>query len=291
MNKKNISILNIMLLVILLIYTLSMVMLLLWGVSTSLKSVDEFRLNVIGLPKTFEFGNFPFVLNYFYVPILTSEGFRKYVGLSELLLNTLLYAGGCAFLATLTPCIVAYLTAKFHYRFSKIVYSLVLITMILPIVGSFPSEIQLLTKLGIYDKIYSPWIQKTNFLGMFYLVFYATFKGISKEYTEAAYVDGASEMKILTRIMLPLVKNAFLVIMLIKFIEFWNDYQSPLLYIPSYPTLAFGIYYLSRSSNNNLSNVPMRMAGCIMLITPILILFIIFRNKLIGNLSMGGVKG
>ncbi|MDE6372992.1 MAG: ABC transporter permease subunit, partial [Clostridia bacterium] len=157
-------------------------------------------------------------------------------------------------------------------------------------VGSAPSEIRILRLFGMYDTIWGNWIQKFHFLGMYFLVFFARFKSLSNEYMEAAYVDGASELQVLTRVMLPLVKTVFATVFLIKFVEYWNDYQTPLLYMPSYPTLAVGVYNLSYTTVGVMSYTPMRMAACIILLVPIFVLFIIFKDKLMGNLTAGGVK-
>ena len=125
---------------------------------------------------------------------------------------------------------------------------------------------------------------------MYYLVFFAAFKGVSKEYSEAASIDGASEFTIMVRIMLPMVKTVMLTVFLIKFIELWNDYQNPMLYLPSYPTVAFGVYYMSVVNRTNDISTTVRLAGSILMAVPVLILFVCFKDKLIGNLSMGGVK-
>ena len=167
---------------------------------------------------------------------------------------------------------------------------IVLITMIMPIVGSLPSEIHVLHSLGLYDRIIGIWIQRFSFLGFYFLVFYAVFKTVPHEFAEAAYVDGCSEWRVMISVMLPLARNTFFLVMLIRGIEFWNDYQAPMLYTPSWPTLALGVFGLTQTNLNEMNNVPMRMAGCFILVVPILILFIAFHNKLIGNLSMGGIK-
>ena len=284
---------NIALMIVLLIYSISLLLPIVWGVFASLKTVDEFRTNILGLPNghvwQWSWGNFPFVLEYFIVPFNTTAGTVE-VGLGEMIFNTLMYVLGGAFAATFIPCCVAYLTAKFPNKLSTAVNVTVIVTMVLPIVGAYPSEIQILKALGLYDTFIGSWIQKANFLGMYYLVFFATFKGVSASYSEAAYLDGASEFTVMFRIIFPLVKITFGTVFLIKFIEFWNDYQTPLLYLPQHPTLSFGLYYLTNSPVNGLNNVPMRMTGCIMVMLPIMVLYIIFKDKLIGNISMGGVK-
>ena len=163
--------------------------------------------------------------------------------------------------------------------------------MVIPIVGNLPSEIQIARIFGLYDQIWGLWIMKANFLGMYFLVFYGVFKGIPKEYAEAAKVDGAGNFSILFRIMLPMVRNTFFVVMLIKFIEFWNDYQTPLIYLKSYPTIAYGVFYMANSRENGLSTVPMRMTSAMLAFIPVFVLFMVFQKKLVGNLTVGGIKG
>ena len=162
--------------------------------------------------------------------------------------------------------------------------------MILPIIGSAPAEIDLFRNLGLYDSIIGNWIQKFHFLGMYFLVFTAAFEVIPKDFAEAAYMDGASEFKLFTKIMFPIVSTVFTTVLLINFIGLWNDYQTPMLYLPTHPTLAYGVFDLSRTTINELNNVPARMAGCVILLVPILIIFIDFRKKIMGNLTLGGVK-
>lgn len=115
-------------------------------------------------------------------------------------------------------------------------------------------------------------------------------QGMPKDFSEAAYIDGASNLQVMLRIAFPLVRNTFLTVMLIKFVEFWNDYTVTITYMPSFPTVAFGLYEYSMSAKPAINNTPMRLAGCYVLIVPVLIVFLIFRNRLMSNISMGGVK-
>lgn len=279
---------------VLVFYVVFLVMLMYWALITSLKSQGDFRTNMVfGFPKghvwEWSWSNFSTTFEQFKVTTFTN-GTMRTVGFGKMLLYTLLYAGVGAFISTIVPCLVAYVCAKFDFKFNAVIYLIVIVAMALPIVGSAPSEIRILRALGMYDTIWGNWIQKLHFLGMYFLVFYARFKSLSNEYMEAAYVDGASEFQVLTRVMLPLVKTLFFTVFLIKFVDYWNDYQTPLLYMPSYPTLAVGVYNLSYTTVGVMSYTPMRMAACIILLVPIFILFIIFKNKLMGNLTAGGVK-
>ena len=204
--------------------------------------------------------------------------------------NTMAYAVGSAFIQTFVPCIVGYMTAKFDYKFSRFINTLVIVLMVLTIVGSAPSEMQILTSLGLFDTMIGNYIQKFNFLGMYYLIFYAAFKNMPNDFTEAGYVDGASELRVMVQIAIPMVMTIIGTVFLIKFIDFWNDYQTPLLYMPSYAMLARGLFNLTQLAQGDFATVPFRMAGCMLFAIPVLVLFIIFKEKLMGNLSMGGVK-
>ena len=291
MKREKISVLNITLFIILAVYSISMLYPMFWAVITSVKEQYDFLDNVLGMPSKVMIENFGTVFKHFSAPAETA-GIQTEQGFWQMLGNTILYVGGSALTSTIVPCITAYATAKFpQKKMSSIIYGAVIVTMMIPIVGSYPSEINMLQKLGLYNTLLGAWIQKANFLGMYYLVFHAAFKGLAKDYSEAAEIDGASEFTVMTRIMLPLVRNAFFTVFLVKFVEFWNDYQVPILYLPSRPTLSYGLYYVSNYTANMISTVPMRMAGCIIILIPILVLFIAFNDKLMGNITLGGVKG
>lgn len=273
----------------LLIYTVCLFLPLLWAVITAFKTQSEFRLNIIGLPKNWTW-NFTTISEEFYIKVSTPDGSRN-VFVGELLLNSVLYSVGCSFFGTLVPCVTAYLCARYKYKFSKTIYSVVIVVMALPIVGNLPAEISMATSLGIFDQIWGLWLMKAHFLGMYFLVFFNLFRSLPKAYTEAAIIDGAGNWMIMLRVIMPLAKNTFLTVMLINFIMYWNDYQTPLIYLPSYPTLALGMYRMSYTAINELATIPMRMTAAVFMLIPTLILFAFFHKRLLGNLTMGGIKG
>lgn len=280
----------VVLFIILAVYTVAMFALLVWAVLNSLKSQLDFRKNVLGLPHAIAWDNFSTVLSKFEMIVNTKDS-SKTINFWQMLLYTILYAGGCAFISTMVPCAVAYVTAKIKFKFNAVIYGIVIVAMVLPIVGSAPSEMKILKDLGLYNTLWGSWIQKFHFLGMYFLVFYAAFKSFPDTFTEAAYMDGAGEWRTFLQVVMPLVRNIFFTILLIKFIDYWNDFQTPLLYIPSYPTLAVGLYTIGNSTLGALSWVPRKLAACIIILMPIMVLFLIFKDKLMGNLTVGGIKG
>lgn len=288
---EKITPLTIVIVIFLILYCLAILALLIWGLISSFKSPNkDFRLNPVGFPKQWTLENFKNVYNLFYVDVLRN-GTTTYVKLPMLFFYGFLYALGCAFFASIVPCITSYLCAKFNFKFSKLVYLIVIVTMILPIVGSLPAEIAMAKRFGLFDHIWGTWLLKANFLGIYFIVFFNYFKGVPDAYIEAAKIDGAGNMRILLRIILPMVRPLFFTVMLINFIAFWNDYQVPLIYLQSYPTIAVGMYKMAMTNINSLMNVPARMAAASLMLLPVLIIFLAFHKKLLGDLTMGGIKG
>jgi ABC-type glycerol-3-phosphate transport system permease component len=132
---------------------------------------------------------------------------------------------------------------------------------------------------------------KMNFLGMYYLVFFAMFKSVPKEFDEAAKIDGAGDFTIMLKIVLPTIVPTLLTVTLLTFIGFWNDYQIPLIYLPHYPTISQGLQRMINTNLNDLSTVPMRMTASMIVLIPIFTIFVIFQKSLMGNVTIGGVKG
>jgi multiple sugar transport system permease protein len=158
------------------------------------------------------------------------------------------------------------------------------------VVGAYPAEVAVLKQLGLYDQIYGAWIQKIVFIGIYYFIYQAAFYNIPNDYLDSARIDGASEYMVMFRVMIPLVKNVFFTIVLLNFIGYWNDYQAPNLYIPSWPILTFGLHWLEQNLAQEMSNEPARIAGCIIVAIPILIIFLAFKSRIMGSITFGGIK-
>ena len=274
---------------VLMIYVLSLFFMIGWGFLSSLKASREFRTNMFGLPQKWLFKNYVTVFNMFEVYPIT-PGLPP-VNMLQMFIYGFVYSIGCSITSAFVPLWVSYLVAKFNFRFGKVIYTIVIVTMIMPIVGSLPSELQFARTFGLYDELWGLWIMRGHFLGMNFLIYYAMWKALPDGYSEAARIDGAGNMTIFIKIMLPFARNLFLTIVLMNFIGFWNDYQTPLIWMPSYPTIAYGVYVMRNARENGMSAEPMRMAASMLALIPILILFAAFQKKLLGNLTIGGLKG
>ncbi len=285
--KEGFSPLTIVMAVILGLYCLVLVIWLVWALLTSFKNPNDFLGNKYGLPNPWYFDNFAYVIYEYKVEKLI-DGVSTVISTGDMILNSVLYSVGSAFVATLVPCITAYLCARYKYKFSKIIYSIVLVCMVIPIVGSQASELQIVIKMGIYDHMFGIWILKSGFLGLYFLVFHEVFLSIPNAYGEAAEIDGASDFCIMTKISLPLAKNTFFTVLLIMFVTYWNDFQTPMLYLPTHPTISEALYWIKSSSFNYFAKMPVKMAAPMMFLIPVLVIFLCFHKRLLGNLTVYG---
>ena len=295
MAKKKINIASnitfIILGIILTLYTLSILVPAAWGLMTSFKSANDFEMtNTLAFPKKLFFGNYSKALENFRIEIPDGAGSRS-VYIDEMFLNSILYSFGMAAVATIVPCISAYLCAKFNYKFSRFLFSLVVIIMIIPVVGNMPSMIMVLKTLYVYDTYIGLILMKASIGGTYFIIFYSTFKGLSNGYAEAAKIDGASNTCIMFRIMFPLVKTTIGAVYLLTLISLWNDYMTPLMYYPSHPTAALGLMRYNLGGGRISTSIPAKLTGAFIVSVPILIVFMLFKKHLMGNLTMGGLKG
>lgn len=274
-------------LALLILYTVIFLMPLLWAFLVSFKGELDFMSNIFGLPKKWLLSNYSYVFKNMAVPV---SGVGD-IFIEEMFFNSMCYTLLCTFTHTITPCICAYAVARYRFKFGKFIYGIVIVTMILPTIGNLASEIQVAKTLGFYDTLIGVAIMKGHFLGTNFLIFYAAFRSLPDGFREAAEMDGASQAQIFFRISLPLVKTTIGAIALLSFITYWNDYNTAMIYLPSKPTVAYGLYRFTHSTTNKASFVTVAVAACMTVTIPIFFVFVLFRNKLMGNLTVGGIKG
>ena len=278
----------------LVLYACTLFGLLFWAATNAVKGGYEMDLQILHretylLPTLENLTNhLPAVFKYFFV--MTPSGNR--IDIWAMLFNSVYYATTNALASTLVPCVVAYCCARFPFRFSKFVHSLVLVTMIIPIVGNLPASLDMAITLGLYNNLWFYWIMHAHFLGLYFLIFYGAFKAFPASYIEAAKIDGATNMQILLKISVPLISSLFGTVFLLMFISYWNEYQVPYLYLNEFPTIANGFFQvMDGTAEGELNNFPAQISSTLILITPVLVLFLIFQKRLMGSLTVGGLKG
>lgn len=273
-------------LIVLVLYCAFLLGMLLWAVLTALKEPLAFNRNKVGLPNPWYFENIPYVLK--------NAEIRKEQGVvpfGEIVWNSILYSVGCALVNTFVTAVVAYACSKYKCAFSKFIYGLVLVVMVIPVVGNQTSEIQMSMNLGLYDKMIGMLVMRASFLGIYFPVFYDMFCAVPAALSEAAEIDGANDAQIMLKIFFPIASNTFLTVLLINFIGYWNNYQVPMVYVPNHPTLAEYVFQISTFSKYPFSKAPVQLATSLILLLPVVALFCFTHKRLLGNLSIGGVKG
>lgn len=316
-SKKRLNPLVIIFFVVLFVYASSLILMLFWGLMTSVKHFQDFNTNKVGFPDFSawsKYGNLIegydnifanyilFVQNFelsgdrfktsFYT-MFSSEPVEHNpgnIGLLQVLFNTIIFCAGGALLPTFMCCFMGYVCAKYKYKFSTVIYSIVVFVMVMPIVGNAPAMLDFLRRIGFYDTYIGHAIRQCSFTSMYFLVFYAFFSGMSDSYMEAAQMDGASQLQVMLSIATPLAKSFITTVALVLFVACWNDYETPMLYLPTKPNLALGVHYMCTRGAGFLDRVPFRVASLMTLAIPSLVLYIALNEKLMGNISLGGIK-
>ena len=293
--------------VLLVLYVLLLLWALGWTLMTTTKSITEYEMygidfnppldrigNILWLHKmkpTLQ--NYVSAYKYFVVTVDATKPGEYDVDYNIFwqFVNSLMYSVGCAAASTGTALIMGYATARFNYRFSKFIYMFVLMTMALPIIGSLPSEIATAQALNFYDTFPGIFIMRCTFLQTYFLVFFAQFKMIPQDYTEAAKIDGANPLAIMVQIILPLAAGTTSTVFVLNFIGLWNDFQVPMIYLPSHPVAAYGMYLFQNTAIPEIAHTPTRLAGICLMAFPIIVFYAVLNKKLNVNLSIGGIKG
>lgn len=248
------------------------------------------EIRVLTTLEGFTFSNYEWALLNIQVDMPLTGGVAK---IDTLFFNSFIYTIVATAITTTTHSVTAYIAARYsHHKIASILYPIVIVTMLLPIVGALPSELKMMQDLHMYDRVWGIWLMKGGFLGTNFLIFYASFKSISWEYAEAAFVDGASHFRVLVQIMMPLAAGTLGALALMTFITFWNDWKVNVQYVPNtWPMISYALFRFNGDGSIKGLTVPNQMAGCIMIATPLILLFIAFRKKLMGSITIGGIKG
>lgn len=263
------------------LYALSLTVPFVWLLMSALKKPFEFiRTGAFDLPEQPQFINF--------ITAFKELKYKK-IGFFEMVFNSIWMTTGSNFLYLTCSSMTAYCISKYKFRGRGFLYALTIFIMIFPISGSLAADVKLRLDLNIFDSPFQL-IVCTGGFGSAFLILYSFFQNVSWHYAEAAMIDGASHDRVFWEIMMPQVMPAYLTLFITSFIGGWNDYMTSILYYPSFPTLATGLY-LYESNMESQSNYPVYFAGLFISMVPIMILFITFQDTIMTSVSIGGLKG
>ena len=250
---------------------------LLWMLLTALKSTEDLA-NGVFFPTKAMWDNFATAV--------------KAIPFAQYTFNSLYYAFFATIGMVISTTLTSYAFAKLKWPGRDKWFLVMLATMVIPSqIIQIPLFI-LYTKLGWIDT-YNPLIIPSYFaIGAAANIFLLRqfFMGIPESLKESAKLDGANEFQIFLTIMLPLVKSMVVCIAIMTFMNCWNDFYNPLLYVKdsNYFPLAYAIRTFSTqyANQNNLI-----MAASLIVTLPSLILFFLAQKQIIGSTAHTGVKG
>lgn len=274
------------------LWTLLFIVMFAWAIVQSNKSIINFFMDAVGLPAKeyggWQFGNWTKVFSDLKVRINSG----RWVYFTELVYNTLFYIFVYAFVRIAGPTITSYVYAKYSKRvkFTKIAWWLMLVGTYVPISASLAASLNLAMNLRIYDNLYLFSIASFGGFGGGFLIYYAVWKGLSWDYAEAAFIDGAGHAGVFFKIMFPMTTTIFGVLFLTNMIALYADYYTPMVFLPSYPTLSYAVFLFQSSVESGVS-IPIKIASLIVVALPMLVIFLVFKDKMMGSLTVGGLKG
>ena len=185
----------------------------------------------------------------------------------------------------------AYVLSRFNNKFCALVYAIVIFRITIPIGGGGSAGMILIIDWGLYDNPLYAIVTSFSGLGLPFFMFYGAFKNLSTEYSEAVYLDGGGEFTLFFKVMFPFVLPVFASLAIICSIGSWNNYQFPMMFLPSYPTLASGLFLGRQDFLRSDGGEPVYYAAIVLASLPMVIMFICFSDIIAANFTVGGLKG
>ncbi len=250
-----------------------------WMILTSVKSYGSYNAEYI--PKFYTLS--PTFQNY--IDAFTSVPLGRY------LLNTLIFTVITTALMVVVITLAAFAFARLNFRGKNIVFTLFLSLMMIPNELVIITNFVTITDLNLRNTFLGLILPSVTSVFYIYLL-KENFEQVPDELYYAAKVDGTSDFKYLIKVLIPICKPTMVTVVILKVIECWNSYVWPRLITDDedYFLVSNGIQEL-RENGLGRENIPAMMAAVVAISVPLIVLFLIFRNKIMEGVARGGTKG
>lgn len=250
-----------------------------WMVLTSVKSYGSYNAEYI--PRFFTLS--PTMQNY--LDAFTTVPLGKY------LFNTLIFTVITTSLMLAVIILAAFAFSRLDFKGKNLVFTLFLSLMMIPNELVVITNFTTITDLGLRNTFMGLILPSVTSVFYIYLL-RENFAQIPDELYYAAKVDGTSDFRYLWKVMIPICKPTIITIVILKVIECWNSYVWPRLITddPNYYLVSNGIQEI-RENGFGRENVPAMMAAVVTISVPLIILFLVFRKKVMAGVARGGTKG
>lgn len=250
-----------------------------WMILTSLKSYSSYNSEYV--PSFFTLS--PTMQNY--IDAFTTVSLGRY------LWNTLIFTVITTAIMLVVITLAAFAFARLQFRGKNIAFALFLSLMMIPNELVIITNFVTITNLDLRNSFSGLILPSVTSVFYIYLL-RENFAQIPDELYYAAKVDGTSDLRYLRRVMIPICRPTLITIIILKVIECWNSYVWPRLITddPSYYLVSNGIQEI-RENGFGRENIPAMMAAVVVISLPLIVLFLIFRKKVMAGVSRGGTKG
>lgn len=248
-----------------------------WMLSASIKSDRQvFAMNpFVWIPKEPKWDN--------YIKIWTKIPMLKFVE------NTVILTIVVTILQLITSSFAAYAFAKLDFKHKDKLFIAYIATIAMPWQVYMVPQFIMMRSMGLNDKLLAMvCLQAFSAFGVFLMKQF--YEGIPNELCEAARIDGMSEYKIYAKIMLPLSKPALSTLVIFTFVNTWNDYLGPLIYLKTeeHKTIQLGLkMFIGQYS----SEYGLIMAGSVLSLIPVLAIFMCMQKYFVEGIASTGIKG
>ena len=213
------------------------------------------------------------------------------VPLGKYLLNTLIYTATATAIMLIVVTLAAYAFARLNFRGRDLAFTLFLALMMIPNELVVITNFVTITNLNMRSTF--PGLILPSVMSVFYIyLLKENFAQVPDSLYYAAKVDGTGDLKYLLKVMIPICRPTMVTIALLKIIECWNSYVWPRLITDdqAYFLVSNGIQEI-RENGFGRENIPAMMAAVVVISAPLIILFLIFRKKVMAGVARGGTKG
>ena len=250
-----------------------------WMILTSLKSYSAYNSEYV--PQLYTLA--PTMQNY--ADAFTAVPLARYFG------NTLLFTIITTAFMLIVTVLAAFAFARLEFKGKDLVFTLFLALMMIPNELVIITNFQTITNLGMRNTFTGLILPSITSVFYIYLL-KENFEQIPDELYKAAKVDGTSDFKYLTKVMIPICQPTIVTITILKVIECWNSYVWPRLITDNslYFLVSNGIQEI-RENGFGRENIPAMMAAVVVISIPLIILFLIFHKKIMAGVSREGTKG
>ncbi len=250
-----------------------------WMLLSSIKSYGAYNSEYI--PKFYTLS--PTLKNY-------ADAFTT-VSLGRYFLNTAVFTLLTTALMLAVTVLAAFAFSRLDFRGKDLMFTLFLALMMIPGELVVITNFQTITNAGLRNSFAGLILPSVTSVFYIYLL-KENFEQIPDELYRAAKVDGSSDFGYLTRVMIPICRPTIITVTILKVIECWNSYVWPRLITDDarYFLVSNGIQEI-RENGFGRENIPAMMAAVVVISVPLIVLFLIFRKKIMAGVSRGGTKG